>query len=355
MTDRIPVAIVGSGITGLCIGRALHEFGAGCLIFDKGRYPGGRMASFVHDGIAIDYGPNWFHTRDEILDSDLRQALIDVGAITVDRSELPGDVISRLPAADSVTSWKIPGGLRSLASRLAEPLEIRQRHQVRRIERHGEGWRIHGTDESDGSRPFSFDAGSVILTMPWPQVLELLRESGITPAKDSLPPEVSEQCYDRIHVGTFLVERSPLSPSDSESVQCTNPAPLQRIDWVEPPGQSDRQIVTAFADPEWSRHHFDDAPESVMRDLVEALRLQFGKPLQASVLRHHRWKFARLADPQAGNPKPLVLSDEPPLIVAGEAFGVRSNSPAGLLSAQASAAMTFRLLTAGDSGRSGLA
>ncbi|MBI1322711.1 NAD(P)-binding protein [bacterium] len=349
------VAIVGSGITGLCLGQALIHCGVDCRIFDKGRYPGGRMATFFNDGLAIDYGPKWFHTHDEFLESSLRQALVDVGAIVVEPSELPGEVRRRLPTDHSVTSWTIPGGMRALACRLAEPLELRQRHHIRRIERLNEGWRIHGTDESNGSLPFIFDAGATILTMPWPQVADLLRDSGITPATELRLPEITEEAYDRIHVGTFLIEGLSLKPASSGFVELSESTALSRIDRIERPGSPERHIVAAFAKPRWCRKHFDDAPESVMRDLLKEAESQLGETLQATPLRHHRWKFAKLTNPDAGNPHPLIFVDDPPLIVAGEAFGVSSNVSAGILSAQASAAMTFRLLTAGDSGRSGLA
>ena len=50
------VAIIGAGMAGLAAARLLREAGAGCMIFDKSRGLGGRMATRRAGDFSFDHG-----------------------------------------------------------------------------------------------------------------------------------------------------------------------------------------------------------------------------------------------------------------------------------------------------------
>ncbi|TGN44114.1 FAD-dependent oxidoreductase, partial [Paracoccus liaowanqingii] len=65
MSERIRVAIIGAGLAGLtCAGR-LAQAGLSVTLFDKGRGPGGRLATRrADDGLRFDHGALWLAARD---------------------------------------------------------------------------------------------------------------------------------------------------------------------------------------------------------------------------------------------------------------------------------------------------
>jgi len=64
MTDPLDVLIIGAGLAGILAAHTLAESGKTVRLLDKGRHPGGRMATRSRDGANFDYGAQFFTTRD---------------------------------------------------------------------------------------------------------------------------------------------------------------------------------------------------------------------------------------------------------------------------------------------------
>src|SRR5687768_373126 len=58
------VAVVGAGIAGASCARALHDAGVDVTLLDRGRVPGGRLASRRFDGRPVDLGASYLTRRD---------------------------------------------------------------------------------------------------------------------------------------------------------------------------------------------------------------------------------------------------------------------------------------------------
>jgi len=347
MTKRdeadLPLVIVGTGLTGLCLGHSFRERNLDTVLIDKGRAPGGRIAERVIDGIVADIGPCWFHTQNELSSRAVTEALNAVNARRIESRSLPESVRQRLPCDDGTSSWEIDGGLRRLTARLAEPLTIRQSLHFRQLERCADHWRLIGTDASEGDKEFRLDASGVVLTMPLPQVHQILESSSLSGA---LMPALDSGCeieYERTDVVMFLLSEPIRLLSDSGFYEGPSGSMIRlaRMTFAQDTG---RCVLTIQAGPEWSLDHWEDEPDRVVAQILHEADRIFGDDFEPIESRHHRWKFARAKNANQGFAKPLVLSDDPPLILAGEAFGVSASAPSGLLSAQASAISTDELL-----------
>ena len=63
-SPRLPVTIVGAGISGVACARVLAAAGIPVELVDRGRRVGGRMASRRHEGRPADIGASYFTVSD---------------------------------------------------------------------------------------------------------------------------------------------------------------------------------------------------------------------------------------------------------------------------------------------------
>ena len=68
MDRNADILVIGGGMAGLAAARALHEGGARVIVIDKGRGPGGRMATrrveVAGHQVSFDHGAQYFTARD---------------------------------------------------------------------------------------------------------------------------------------------------------------------------------------------------------------------------------------------------------------------------------------------------
>ncbi|MCG8457320.1 MAG: FAD-dependent oxidoreductase [Holophagales bacterium] len=292
------VLVVGSGLAGLACARTLHDAGLRVKVLDKGSGPGGRLASRRQDGLAFDYGAQYFTARDprfrRLVDAwchdDVaapwggRVAILESGQLVGER---PGERFVGTP------------DLRSIACHLAEDLDVRQSARVVSLERRGKRWRV---DLADGE---SFSVGFVALTAPAPQALDLLP---------------------REHAFAEPLARVELAPCHALMAAFGEPLPLptpgfsaafvrdSALAWIARDSSKPRREAgerwVLHTTPEWSRAHLEDEPEEAGRELLSALERALGAPLpRAAWCRVHRWRYARvlrslgrdrLFDPETG-------------------------------------------------------
>jgi len=62
--DSLDVLIMGAGMAGLTTARALVEAGCRVRVVDKGKAPGGRLASRRMGGATLDHGAQFFAASD---------------------------------------------------------------------------------------------------------------------------------------------------------------------------------------------------------------------------------------------------------------------------------------------------
>jgi predicted NAD/FAD-dependent oxidoreductase len=290
------VGIVGAGLAGLLCGRRLVESGHDVVLFDKGRSPGGRLATRRIGDARLDHGAQFFTTRSERFADVVAEWTAGGLAFEWTRGFGTDDGFPRYVARD---------GMNSLAKHLAAGLDVRCSTLVFMVRRRGaDGWSIL----LDDGRTHAVDA--VVVTLPVPQATSVLIDSGA-----ELPAELRTTDYDRTLALLAVLDRAGDVPP---------PGGVQEADDVfsfvadnRMKGISAVPALTLHARAEWSLAHWD-TDRAVVHDLLRRAAEPWLGAASIVESQVKRWRFAT---PQRIWPEPCWVAPQgPPLVLAGDAF-----------------------------------
>lgn len=288
MPPPLRIAVIGAGIAGLACARALVEGGASVRLIDKGRGPGGRVATRRVAGpggttLGFDHGAQYATARDPGFAALLQAA----GA---------------LPWPDPARFVGSPG-MSALPRAMAAGLDIACGRHVTALGGGPGAWTLRHLDAAlvRPGRPVPEDAAvteegpfdRVAVTLPAPQALPLLAAH--------LPPETGARLA--------AVRLAPCW-----TVMAAFPTRLALPDWLRPgdggvlgwaardsakPGRAaGTEAWVVQAGPAWSRTHLEADAGSVIPALLQALSAQAGAPLPTPDLAlAHRWRHALVETP----------------------------------------------------------
>ncbi|MCS5716388.1 FAD-dependent oxidoreductase [Herbiconiux sp. CPCC 205716] len=318
------VLVVGAGISGLACARALHDAGVPVRVVDRGRVPGGRLATKRVEGRPADIGARYFTVPEgssfegspfeDLVGSWRHRGLVrewtdTFSALTVDDS---GAVTAR-ELKTGPMRFAAPGGLRSLATDLAASLEsdgvtITQGLEVSAVEV------VAGAgDPGAGVAVDGVPYGAVVLAMPDPQAKRMLAPG--SPASDALSgadawePTLSVVLsYEARHWspelhGAFVGGSSVLAFVADDGDRQGDGAP----------------VLVAHTTGAFAREHLEH-PETAADAVVAAVRALFeieAAPVSVVV---HRWTFA---NPARQHDEPFGLVGA--IGVCGDSWGERSS------------------------------
>lgn len=292
------VVVVGAGLSGLVAARSLVSSGIDVTVVDKGRSPGGRLATRRIGDATLDHGAQFFTVRTPAfrhrVDDWLERGLVHVwNHGFVDRDGHP-----RYAAA---------GGMNSLAKDLADGLDVQcstMAFAIRPAASPGEPrWSVAIDDGT--VRP----ADAVIVTTPLPQAFALLVDSGI-----ELDETLVRTDYDRTIALLAVLDR-PASVAPTGGVQNPN----DDVSFVadnQAKGVSARPAVTLHASPAWSERRWDDDLDTLRADLEQLARPWLG----GAVVEEAQVKKWRFATPRTPWPEPCWTSTDGTVVLAGDAF-----------------------------------
>jgi renalase len=318
------VVIVGAGLAGMMAGRTLAEAGHAVVLLDKGRSPGGRMATRRIGAATLDHGAQFFTVRSEAFAARVAQweaeALVTVWC-------------HGFEVDDGHPRYAVRGGMNALAKHLATGLDVRcstlafalrpGHERPRGAGSNGGAWSV-GLD--DGAE---VDADAVILTCPLPQSFSLMITAGL-----ELPSPLRSTDYDRTLALLTVLDGDPAIPAPGGVQQPGDP--FSFIGDNRAKGVSAVPAVTFHATPAWSLEWWDRPRAEAQAALLEAAAPWIGRAtVVAAQLK--RWRFAT---PQAIWPEPCwVAAGGPgPLVLAGDAFAgprVEGAALSGLAAADA--------------------
>ncbi|MDX2175959.1 MAG: FAD-dependent oxidoreductase [Candidatus Sumerlaeia bacterium] len=296
--------IVGAGIAGLCCAREAVSAGLDVLLVDKGRSPGGRMATRHYERHVFDHGTQFFTVRHQRFGAFVERWR-DCGLAAEWSRGFPG---TRDGIHGAHPRFRPVDGMASLAADMALDLDIHQSTFATQVVWTGDRWRV---DTESGS----LESRAVVLTPPPPQSLGLLAAlRGDEWA--ALRPKLAAIEYRPCIAALVELSKPSLVPDPGGYY----PPPGSPIDWIadnHKKGVSPGHAVTIHATEAFSREHLEDDPADAAQLLVQAAAELLGsEPVRVS---GHRWRYSQPMNPHPG---PMAAIRAPgPLAFAGDSFG----------------------------------
>ena len=295
------VGIVGAGLSGLLAGRSLRAAGHQVVLFDKGRSPGGRLATRRIGPAAVDHGAQFFTVRSEQFAGLVRE-WEGIGLV---REWCRG--FGAEP--DGHPRYMVRSGMNALAKHLAVGLDVRTRTLVftlrPMVPTSARRWLLAIDDGSTEQ----FDA--VILTCPVPQAFSLTITAGL-----EVPTALRRTDYDRTLALLAVLDRPGGVPV---------PGGVQDADETfsfvadnQAKGVSATPALTLHANAGWSLAWWDRPADETHAELRHRAAPWLGTA-EIVTSQVKRWRFAT---PQSTWPDPCWRADGggAPLILAGDAF-----------------------------------
>jgi renalase len=307
------VVVIGAGLAGLVAARELTDLTASDLaasdlaasgaspidvvVVDKGRSPGGRLATRRIGPATFDHGAQFFTVRTPAFRRRVDDWL-ERGLVRVWNHGFASD--------DGHPRYVATAGMTSLAKDLARGLRVEcstMAFAVRPSAVDGATWNVVIDDGT--IRP----ADHVIVTAPLPQTFGLLADTAI-----ELDRQLFRTDYDRTICLLAVLDRAPGTlPSGGAQ---PDGGIFGFVGDNESKGISAAPAITLHARPDWSEEHWDDDVESLGSLLVDAATAWLGG---AEVVERQvkKWRFAT---PRSVWPDPCWVSPDGSIVLAGDAF-----------------------------------
>lgn len=328
MTNRSVDAtwiVVGAGVAGLLAARHLRDAGHDVVVVDKGRKPGGRIATRHFTEAVFDHGAQFITATDERFQrllSDLeRRGVVDTwffGAPEAAAHDTPADAPQGHPRFRGVPYQ------RALAEHLAADLDVRLPVRVTAIHHRDGRWEL--TTEHR-----IFSSAGLVVTAPAPQSLSLVRSVALPRA---LTRRLAAIDYDPC-VATMVVLDRAVELGNRGALRLDE-EPIAFLGDNHAKGTSPVPALTIHAGPTSSREWWDHD-----RDQVGARLLAAAAPwldgATGRVAATHRWRYSRPAQPTAAGDA-LVTTVPGPIAFAGDGLGggrVEGAALSGLAAAEA--------------------
>ncbi|MEW4447572.1 FAD-dependent oxidoreductase [Qipengyuania sp. JC766] len=274
-------AIIGAGMAGLTCARALHDAGRSVVLFDKGRGPGGRMASRRVETdkgmLRFDHGAQFFTAESPEFAEQVRHWTQGGAAARWDAASdaADDDLYVGTPAMNEVVRAQAVG------------LDVRWGARAERIERDGDGWQV--VVDGEGA---AFDA--VVVAVPAEQAAELLQEAAPEFAQVAGSSQ-SDPCW------ALMAAFAQRLPIDADTHRSGDDA---RIAWAArdgaKPGRSGGESWVVHASAGYSLRHLELDREEMANLMVAAFFEELGAaPVVPEYATAHRWRYAK-ADPVDG-------------------------------------------------------
>ena len=301
---RPRVVVIGAGMAGLTAAHRLQEQ-CDVIVLDKGRGVGGRLATRRIGDATIDHGAQFITTHTDEFAATITK-LVGSGVVAPwFRGRIgPNGVVD----PDGHTRYRGAVSMNAIAKALAVGLDVRTASLVSSLVHDGKSWTVVLADGTE------LKADGIVVTSPVPQTLALLESGGVvlTPNDaDALAVIEYDPC-----IALMAVLDGPSGLNEAGAV---DPA-SGPIDWIADnflKGISAVPAVTIHATPEFSRAQWYASEEAITAALLDEAQLE-SSVLPGSV-QIQRWRYAR---PSVEHPERFLrLSDMPPFVCAGDAFG----------------------------------
>jgi hypothetical protein len=284
--------IIGAGMTGLSAARVLTQQGYDVLVLDKGRGVGGRMSTRTIEQAKADHGAQYFSAK-----SPEFKVLIE-----------------ELAVSNVVKEWQLEQreniryigakGMNSIPKKLAENLNVKVNEKVTTI--------TGNTLKTESGNTYDFDR--LLITIPIPQVIELLQHSKITPTENDRFVLSSIE-YDPCIAVMAVLKQSTDIPSGGIILE------NQPVAWIADnfqKGITPFPTVTLHASADYSKHHLEEDLKVVSKEMLTSVNqyIPTDTLLSSQV---HRWRYS-LARKRYKSA--FYQLENRPVFLAGDGFGI---------------------------------
>lgn len=264
------IGIVGAGMAGLSCADALMALGHDIKLFDKGRAPGGRMAT-------------------RRIETSVGTATFDHGAqyFTV-RNPYFAEQVAHWSALGIVSEWSLPTGnvwvgtptMNSIVKAMSAKHDIAWNCKVESIAQNRQGWVLN----SAGIEFAGFDC--VALAIPPEQATPFLALYDFEMVRRAMMA-LSQPCW------TAMLAFAEPIPTELDILHSRNV-----IGWAardsSKPGRNGLETWVVQGNATWSRDHIEDAAPVVAGALLDALASETDVSMPRNIAAAaHRWRYAR--------------------------------------------------------------
>ena len=317
------IALLGAGLAGLAAAQALTAHGARVTLFDKGAFPGGRLATrrYRQDAtITFDHGAQYFTAKTARFRSLVERWQRSQVVAPWDARIVSFDHLTAPPRETDTSIERFVGvpHMNRLAEHLAEGLDLHLSAHVERLERFDSG--AFGVTLQGAARlPQRFDAA--IVNMPPAQAEALLQGLNTPALLEVSRAQVMRPCW-----ATMALLDEPLDgvPFDAAFVNIEgHPLSWASRDSSKPQRLASGERWVLHASHRWSAKQLERHPDAIASALWEAWRDLLDKTLAlkphrlSAMLSAHRWRYAIPARDQPGDLGAQV-DPEAPLLLCGD-------------------------------------
>ena len=305
------VTVIGAGLAGLMAAQHIHNNGHDVVVLDKGKSPGGRLATRRIGDATLDHGAQFFTVRESEFDHRVQQ-WVQAGIVR--------EWCTGFSSQDGHPRYIGTHGMNGIAKHLAQGLDIHCNTFVFEVTRNEDtSW---STKIDDGT---VFQSDALVVTCPLPQAYSLL----ITAHVD-IPESLFTCEYDRT-IGLLAVldgESAVPAPggvqNPSESLQFVADNCMKGISHIP--------VLTMHFAPAFSEQHWDDDPHALHQLLIHHAQPFLGNAhiVESQV---KKWRFATPRTPWQER-----IWQHESLVIAGDAMSgpkVEGAALSGLAAANA--------------------
>lgn len=317
------ILIIGAGIAGLLAASELKKSGRRVVVVDKGRGVGGRLATRRIGQATFDHGAQFITARDARFADAIREW--EKAGVVSEWYRNSGAENKGHPR------WRGNPAMTAIAKYLAKDLPVVLEKQVASLRFDLERW-VAVIDNNE-----KIFARSVILTPPVPQSLELIK-SGEVHLSSQIKNQLESMTYEPCIVVMAISDAPVKIPSPGGFAPTSGP-----IGWIADNYMkkvSRIPAVTIHATALFSIENWNSDRTEIGKELLRAAEPYLGSDVVDYQV--HGWRYSKPVG-VAENPC-LILSDTPPLLIAGDAFGGPSVEGAALSGWEAASSLS-KLLT----------